>query len=623
MSKIEILAESLANQIAAGEVVERPASVVKELVENSIDARSTHIKVEIEEAGLQKIVITDNGRGIAFDEVEQAFERHATSKLYTADELFRIRTLGFRGEALPSIASVSHLTIETAQEGEKGKRLVLEGGEIVENTTSQARRGTILKVEQLFYNTPARLKHVRSLQTEISHISNFMNRFALSNPGISFEFYNDGNLVMKTVGKGDLQQAIAGVYGVNIAKKMRLIEAENFDFKVTGYTTLPEVTRANNSYITLIINGRYIRNYHLNQAVISGYGTTLMVKRSPISVINIEMDPLLLDVNVHPTKQQVRISNETELGKLIKEAIHKQMHQEVRIPSSSSGETTKEIADQQVFTFQPPKEAPPAERTPQHPPTDSTSTGTYDEVADLRENTSEKEFEVEEATKPVQRVPDDFSSLKLAEKRQAKPSEPVSKTFPELEYIGQLHGTYLLTQNQEGLFVIDQHAAQERIKYEYYKEKLAHEEATMQDLLVPIVLEFPSDEVLILSENLDKLASAGIVLESFGGKSFIIRQHPTWMIAGQEQSTIEEMIDFFLEKQDLSLGLFREATAIMMSCKRSIKANHYLNKEEAVALIEQLAMAENPYNCPHGRPVLVKITTTELEKMFKRIQDSH
>lgn len=623
MSKIEILAESLANQIAAGEVVERPASVVKELVENSIDARSTHIKVEIEEAGLQKIVITDNGRGIAFDEVEQAFERHATSKLYTADELFRIRTLGFRGEALPSIASVSHLTIETAQEGEKGKRLVLEGGEIVENTTSQARRGTILKVEQLFYNTPARLKHVRSLQTEISHISNFMNRFALSNPGISFEFYNDGNLVMKTVGKGDLQQAIAGVYGVNIAKKMRLIEAENFDFKVTGYTTLPEVTRANNSYITLIINGRYIRNYHLNQAVISGYGTTLMVKRSPISVINIEMDPLLLDVNVHPTKQQVRISNETELGKLIKEAIHKQMHQEVRIPSSSSGETTKEIADQQVFTFQAPKEAPPAERTPQHPPTDSTSTGTYDEVADLRENTSEKEFEVEEATKPVQRVPDDFSSLKLAEKRQAKPSEPVSKTFPELEYIGQLHGTYLLTQNQEGLFVIDQHAAQERIKYEYYKEKLAHEEATMQDLLVPIVLEFPSDEVLILSENLDKLASAGIVLESFGGKSFIIRQHPTWMIAGQEQSTIEEMIDFFLEKQDLSLGLFREATAIMMSCKRSIKANHYLNKEEAVALIEQLAMAENPYNCPHGRPVLVKITTTELEKMFKRIQDSH
>lgn len=623
MSKIEILAESLANQIAAGEVVERPASVVKELVENSIDARSTHIKVEIEEAGLQKIVITDNGRGIAFDEVEQAFERHATSKLYTADELFRIRTLGFRGEALPSIASVSHLTIETAQEGEKGKRLVLEGGEIVENTTSQARRGTILKVEQLFYNTPARLKHVRSLQTEISHISNFMNRFALSNPGISFEFYNDGNLVMKTVGKGDLQQAIAGVYGVNIAKKMRLIEAENFDFKVTGYTTLPEVTRANNSYITLIINGRYIRNYHLNQAVISGYGTTLMVKRSPISVINIEMDPLLLDVNVHPTKQQVRISNETELGKLIKEAIHKQMHQEVRIPSSSSGETTKEIADQQVFTFQPPKEAPPAERTPQHPPTDSTSTGTYDEVADLRENTSEKEFEVEEATKPVQRVPDDFSSLKLAEKRQAKPSETVSKTFPELEYIGQLHGTYLLTQNQEGLFVIDQHAAQERIKYEYYKEKLAHEEATMQDLLVPIVLEFPSDEVLILSENLDKLASAGIVLENFGGKSFIIRQHPTWMIAGQEQSTIEEMIDFFLEKQDLSLGLFREATAIMMSCKRSIKANHYLNKEEAVALIEQLAMAENPYNCPHGRPVLVKITTTELEKMFKRIQDSH
>ena len=332
MSEIKILSESLANQIAAGEVVERPASVVKELVENAIDAGSTRIKVEIEEAGLQKIIITDNGAGIASDDVEQAFERHATSKLYSNDELFRIRTLGFRGEALPSIASVSHLTIDTAREGEPGKHLVLEGGEIVENTSAQSRRGTTITVEQLFYNTPARLKHIASLQTELSHITNYMNRFALANPGIAFEFINEGNSIMKSVGNGDLRQAIAGVYGVNVARKMRLIEAEDFDFKVSGYTSLPELTRANNSYITLIVNGRFIRNFKLSRSITDGYGSTLMIGRYPISVIQIEMDPLLLDVNVHPTKQQIRISSENELGKLIKDAIYNTMHQEVRIP---------------------------------------------------------------------------------------------------------------------------------------------------------------------------------------------------------------------------------------------------------------------------------------------------
>ena len=639
MSEIKILSETLANQIAAGEVVERPASVIKELVENAIDAESTKIKVEIEEAGLLKIVVTDDGNGIASEDVERAFERHATSKIYTTDELFRIRTLGFRGEALPSIASVSELTIETAEDKKTGKHVYLKGGEIVENTSAQSRRGTTIKVEQLFYNTPARLKHIRSLRTEVSHIINHMNRFALSNPDISFEFINDGNQIMKTVGNGDIRQAIASVYGVNIARKMRKIETENFDFKVTGYTSLPEVTRASNSYITLIVNGRYIHNYSLNRAVIEGYGSTLMIGRHPIAVMNIEMDPLLLDVNVHPTKQQIRISNEKELGQLIKEAIYKRMHQEVRIPGSSNKENVplpkapEEKSEQLNFEFQtqnkPSTFSFPDKQKPKKQPEQAQShfgTGAREKKNWQPEAEPENRDRVNEAEVSIltHQASMEDSALELAKTAERKNyNEEKMARFPELEYIGQLHGTYLLTQNEEGLFIIDQHAAQERIKYEYYKKLLADTGSSMQDLLVPIVLEYPSDEVMVITDNLEKLADAGVKLEPFGQNSFIVREHPTWIIPGQEQETIEEMIDFFLEKKDLSIGMFREATAIMMSCKRSIKANHHLSDEEAISLIEQLPQAENPYNCPHGRPILVKMTTRDLEKMFKRIQDSH
>ena len=624
MSTIQILSETLANQIAAGEVVERPASVVKELVENAIDAGSTQIKVEIEEAGLQRIIVTDNGAGIPSNEVERAFERHATSKLYSTEDLFRIRSLGFRGEALPSIASVSEMMIDTAEEGKPGKHVHLKGGVIVESTSAASRRGTTIRIEQLFYNTPARLKHIRSLKTEISHVTNYMNRFALSHPDISFEFYNDGNQILKSVGNGDIRQAIAGVYGVSVAKKMRKIEAENFDFKVTGYSSLPELTRANNSYITLIVNGRFIRNYALNRAVISGYGSTLMVGRYPISVIKIEMDPLLLDVNVHPTKQQIRISNEEELGKLIREALHDTMYQEVRIPQSYSEvapppvRQREEKPEQTNFDF----------RSSNQPESRQEPTRQWDGMQNSPQSVNEESPQsMDEPTTPpvlTHEIEKDESALEIAEMANRRNyNKEAKQQFPELEYIGQLHGTYLLTQNEEGLYFIDQHAAQERIKYEYYKALLAEDADAMQELLVPIVLEYPSDEVMIISENLEVLADAGVSLESFGQNSFIVREHPTWILPGQEQSTIEEMIDFFLERKNLTVGMFREATAIMMSCKRSIKANHRLSDAEAIALIEQLPSCENPYNCPHGRPVLVKLTTRDLEKMFKRIQDSH
>lgn len=630
---------TLANQIAAGEVIERPASVIKELVENAIDANSTQIDVTVEEAGLKRIQVTDNGEGIPYEEVEQAFERHATSKLLSNEDLFRIRSLGFRGEALPSIASVSELTIETAEENEVGKRLSLKGGVIEERQSASSRKGTKITVENLFFNTPARLKYVKTLQTELSHISDTLNRLALAHPEISFRLTSDGTNQLKTPGNNDVRQAIAGIYGVSTAKKMKPIKKQNFDFSVSGYVSLPELTRANNNYITLIVNGRHIKNYVLNKAIINGYGSKLMVGRYPIAVVTIEMDPLLLDVNVHPTKQQIRISNENELGQLIKEAIAERMNQENRIPSAlenmNAGRKRNEQKIEQTqinFDEQPAQ----SDHTIKKEDKEKKNSFIVEEEAQVRaflDESTNKEGPQSKPVPPSQRMSDtekeenaaahhsDESPLKTADKTLKEKEE--TQAFPQLDYIGQMHGTYLFAQNEEGLTIIDQHAAQERIKYEYYREVIDQTGTASQELLVPIVLDYPSNEAMVIRENKDKLESAGINIEEFGQNSFRVRQHPTWIKAGQEESTIKEMIDFLLETKDLSIAKFREATAIMMSCKRSIKANHYLSRDEARQLLEDLRKTKNPYNCPHGRPVLVKFSTSEMEKMFKRIQDPH
>lgn len=642
-AKIQIMSSTLANQIAAGEVIERPASVVKELLENAIDAGSSRIEVFVEEAGLRSIQVIDDGEGIPSEEVVSAFERHATSKLISDEDLFRIRTLGFRGEALPSIASVSKITLESAEEGKPGAQLVIHGGEIVDQGTSSSRQGVNIKVEELFYNTPARLKYVKTLQTELAHINDTVNRLALSHPEIAFRLVSDGNTMIKTVGNGDLKQAVAGVYGVSIAKKMREIKETSFDFDVTGYVSLPEITRSNNKYITVIINGRYIKNFILNKAIVEGFGSKLMIGRYPIAVINVTLDPQLLDVNVHPTKQQIRISNEKELGQLISSAIEKRMDQEVRIPNALDNLTQRTNRSVQYPKDEQTRLTFDREDTSA---VSQTSAGESDipqqDDPDKEESDSTpqafKHFVDESASRSYEDTGQESSQTYRfpSENKADTHEEPVLKTvekvnsfngqieqFPDLEYIGQMHGTYLFAQNEEGLYIIDQHAAQERIKYEYYRDTIDQSGTELQELLIPIVVEYPSNEAITIRENKDKLAEASVFLEDFGQNSFIIRHHPTWMPAGQVEETIKEMIDFFLEKSTLTVNKFREATAIMMSCKRSIKANHHLSDEEARELLRQLRHTKNPYNCPHGRPVTVNFTTNDMEKMFKRIQDPH
>ena len=632
MNTIIELPEILANQIAAGEVIERPASVVKELLENSIDARASQIRVEIEEAGLKTIQITDNGVGIAPDQVVLALRRHATSKIKSQADLFRIRTLGFRGEALPSIASVSQVKIETATaEDTHGFYLEAKGG-VIENEEIISRPvGTKIEVRDLFYNTPARLKYIKSQQAELSHIIDVVNRLSLAHPEIAFTLVNEGRELIATAGTGNLRQAISGVYGIASAKKMVEISAEDLDFQVYGYVSLPELTRANRNYISIFINGRYIKNFLLNRAILEGYGSKLMVGRFPLAVIAIEIDPYLADVNVHPTKQEVRISKEKELMSLIQRAIETALKQQDLIPDAlenlaKSSTRAKPKLEQTTLPLKESKIYYDSIRQDFFLKNDEVA----ESIKQLEESEQVQKKNENAAIKFVQRLEgqaDNAEHPNLTKKELTKLAEQLEQeetsTFPELEYFGQMHGTYLFAQGKTGLYIIDQHAAQERVKYEYYRDKIGEVDQSAQQLLVPYLFEFPQNDAIILSQKKDILAQVGIYLEEYGSNQFILREHPIWMREDEIETGIYEICDMLLLTDQVSIKNYRAELAIMMSCKRSIKANHALDDYSARDLLVQLSYCQNPYNCPHGRPVLIHFSKSDMEKMFRRIQENH
>lgn len=642
MSKIIELPEVLANQIAAGEVVERPSSVVKELVENAIDAGSTQITVEIEESGLKKIQVTDNGQGIENDDVALSLRRHATSKIKNQADLFRIRTLGFRGEALPSIASISDLTIKTAVKGaDHGTLLVAKGGEILSQEPISTPVGTKITVEDLFFNTPARLKYMKSLQAELGHIVDVINRQSLGHPEIAFTLIDEGRELTKTAGTGDLRQAIAGIYGLNTAKKMVEISNSDLDFEVSGYISLPELTRANRNYITILINGRYIKNFLLNRAILDGYGSKLMVGRFPLAVIDIQIDPYLADVNVHPTKQEVRISKEKELMQLIREAIAESLREQDLIPDalenlakSSVRKVEKPVQtslplkqtslyyDQKRQDFFLKSDNQIAEN--QSDPASEPVNQVDNSVKSVSSSTSVKQAQRPQPEGQDGEHPDiDFSKKAQTHKLMDRLDREESSAFPELDYFGQMQGTYLFAQGQGGLYIIDQHAAQERVKYEYYREKIGEVDSSLQQLLVPYLFEFRAEDFINLQEKMPLLNQVGIYLEPYGNNTFILREHPIWMKEEEIESGVYEMCDMLLLTDQVSIKVYRAELAIMMSCKRSIKANHALDDYSARNLLVQLSQCKNPYNCPHGRPVLVNFTKSDMEKMFRRIQENH
>ncbi|HER5582987.1 TPA: DNA mismatch repair endonuclease MutL [Streptococcus pyogenes] len=651
MTNIIELPEVLANQIAAGEVVERPASVVKELVENAIDAKSSQITVEIEESGLKMIQVTDNGEGMSHEDLPLSLRRHATSKIKSQSDLFRIRTLGFRGEALPSVASISKITIKTAtKEVAHGSLLIATGGEIETLEAISTPTGTKIKVENLFYNTPARLKYMKSLQAELAHIVDVVNRLSLAHPEVAFTLISDGRQLTQTSGTGDLRQAIAGIYGLNTTKKMLAISNADLDFEVSGYVSLPELTRANRNYMTILVNGRYIKNFLLNRAILDGYGSKLMVGRFPIVVIDIQIDPYLADVNVHPTKQEVRISKERELMALISTAISESLKEQDLIPDAlenlaksstrhfSKPEQTQLPLQSRGLYYDPQKndffvkESAVSEKIPE---TDFYS-GAVDnsvkvEKVELLPHSEEVigPSSVKHASRPQNTFTEtDHPNLDL--KNRQKLSQMLTRlenegqsVFPELDYFGQMHGTYLFAQGKDGLFIIDQHAAQERVKYEYYRDKIGEVDSGLQQLLVPYLFEFSGSDFINLQEKMALLNEVGIFLEVYGHNTFILREHPIWMKEEEIASGVYEMCDMLLLTNEVSIKTYRAELAIMMSCKRSIKANHSLDDYSARNLLLQLAQCQNPYNCPHGRPVLINFSKADMEKMFRRIQENH
>ncbi|MGT2750133.1 DNA mismatch repair endonuclease MutL [Streptococcus orisasini] len=645
MSKIIELPEILANQIAAGEVIERPASVVKELVENAIDAGSSQITVEIEESGLKKIQVTDNGHGIEEDDVAMSLHRHATSKIKSQADLFRIRTLGFRGEALPSIASVSRLSIKTASETENhGIFLLANGGKVEKEEAVSTPVGTKITVEDLFFNTPARLKYMKSLQAELAHIIDVINRLSLAHPEIAFTLINDGRELTKTSGSGDLRQAIAGIYGLNTAKKMIEISNADLDFEVSGYISLPELTRANRNYITILINGRYIKNFLLNRAILDGYGSKLMVGRFPIAVIDIQIDPYLADVNVHPTKQEVRISKEKELMQLISSAIADSLREQDLIPdalenlakaSTRHNQKAEQTSlplkqsniyydkDRNDFFLKETEGTTVAEESAKFTQVDNSVKKPIDSPATSTVKYAERRAYSQDDKDHPDIVLKDKSQKRQLSKLVKDLENEEASSFPELDYFGQMHGTYLFAQGEGGLYIIDQHAAQERVKYEYYREKIGEVDSSLQQLLVPYLFEFPANDFMTLQEKMPILNEVGIYLEAYGENTFILREHPIWLQEKEIESAVYEMCDMLLLTNEVSIKKYRAELAIMMSCKRSIKANHTLDDYSARNLLNQLSQCKNPYNCPHGRPVLVNFTKSDMEKMFRRIQENH
>lgn len=626
MAKVIQLSDELSNKIAAGEVVERPASVVKELVENAIDANSTVIEIDIEEAGLSSIRVLDNGEGMETEDCKRAFRRHATSKIKDENDLFRVRTLGFRGEALPSIASVSHLEITTSIGEGAGTHLILQGGNMISEQRSSSRKGTEIIVTNLFFNTPARLKYMKTVHTELGNITDVVNRIALAHPEVSIRLRHQGKNLLQTNGNGDVRHVLAAIYGTAVAKKMIPLHVSSLDFEVKGYIALPEITRASRNYMSSVINGRYIKNFPLVKAVHEGYHTLLPIGRHPITFIEITMDPILVDVNVHPSKLEVRLSKETELHELIRDSIKEVFQKQRLIPSAQLPKKSAPAPiknEQQFMMF---GESAPERKLPEKTPEPSYSPMKLSSVVKEPAPVTEEEFHPNEAdheVPPETSVPETAAPAPVSDipapEEEAVSEEIQEERVPVMYPIGQMHGTYILAQNENGLYIIDQHAAQERIKYEYFREKVGQVEPEVQDMIVPLTFHYAANEALIIEQHQHELESVGVFLEAFGTNSYIVRCHPAWFPKGEEAELIEEIIQQVLDAKQIDIKKLREEAAIMMSCKGSIKANRHLRNDEIKALLDDLRRTADPFTCPHGRPIIIHHSTYEMEKMFKRV----
>ena len=604
MQKIKQLDDILANKIAAGEVIERPANVVKELVENSIDANSNKIDVIIEEGGLNLIQVIDNGEGMVKEDALLCFNRHATSKIKDDQDLFCIQTLGFRGEAIPSIASISNFELKTST-GEKGTTVIYQYGKFISCDESDCKKGTDIKVKKLFQNVPARLKYIRSINAEFANIQTYLERLSLSHPDISFTLINNGKIVYKTNGNGNLLEVISNIYGLNAAKNMIPVNFEDDEFTVSGFISKIDINRASKNHIVTMVNSRVVKNKITTDSINNAYRRYLVDKRFPIAIVNIEIDPFLVDVNVHPSKLEVRFSKEYKLKDLVYQGISDTLSK-VNLTYSPpvTNNRPKFVPDLQQMDFE-----------FKYDEQSNNEKIENENILDKRvyqETILENKIDTINESKKEYIVPD-----KQIVESKIEPKPKIMKK--KLLVKGQIHGSYIICEDDTGMYIVDQHAGQERINYEYYLEKYANLDLSMRDLLVPITLEYPMSEFLIIEERKQMLAKLGINLEIFGDNGYVIKQLPMWMQNIDEHVFIEDMVTQLLHDNKVDVIKLQEHAIATLSCKASLKANTHLSQEGMQNLIDNLMCCDNPYVCPHGRPTIIYYSTYEIEKLFKRV----
>ena len=594
MSKIQVMDEVLANKIAAGEVVEKCMNVVKELVENSIDAKATDIKIKLVDSGVKEIEVTDNGIGMDEEDAKMAFLRHATSKLKSLDDLFYIESLGFRGEALPSIASVSNVILKTS-DGKVGTLVKINGGKDLTVERCDLQVGTTIKVQDLFYNTPVRLKYLKNLYTELANIVDYVNKMALSYPNIKFTLINNDKVLMQTDGNGDLLKVIYEIYGVEVTKKMIPVEGENDDYYVSGYVSFPELTKSNRNSITTLVNGRVIKNNELNKTIIDCYHTYIHKDRYPIIVLNIDVDPILVDINIHQKKMDIKFSKMDTLKTLIIDIITKRLEEITLIPDAATRDVhaINEVRNQIVE-----KEELAEEK----------------EIKDKKYEEIKLDFEVQE------------EKIELEKKLDAITTEEIVDVKTDYNRIKKMYtktvlfATYIVAENDDGMYLIDQHAAAERINYEKILKSLK-EKPIIIDLLVPIKIELKKDEYILLKQHIDLLEQYGFHIEDFGFDTILVRTHPNWIIEEKAEELIRKIIDILTDKGNFDFDQFVWRMAATTACRMSVMAGDYISKEDQEWILDNIRKCENPFTCPHGRPTIITYTRYELEKMFKRQLD--
>ncbi len=644
MGKINVLSEHLSNMIAAGEVVERPSGIVKELVENSIDAQAKSIAINIRQGGIESITITDDGEGMDAEDATTAFERHATSKMKDENDLWNIHTMGFRGEALPSIASVSHVFLQT-NNGEESCEVEISYGKFMGAHPTACPLGTSIRVEHLFQRTPARFKHLKSPQYEFSLISEVVQKFALAYPEIRFTLTHDGRTVFQTKGSGNLREILMQMYDRSVAKSAIEIHGEDLDYQIHGMAVQPKYNRATKYFIFLFINRRMIRSYHLQKAVLDAYHPYMPKERFPIVVINVEMDAQLVDVNVHPSKWEIRLSKERQLEKLIYETLREALKKEIEFVSIERKKEKPKVEVQSLsFTYpenqeleQLTKEVNESFSSYDPQPKMETQTVALPELNEQKEKSvlkkedpvilepkrvdpPEQNIILEKETKPIMK---EESVQQLDKEQPVRKEEKESvltarEHLPKLEVIGQFHKSYILAQGEDGLYIIDQHAAQERYHYEQIRCAILSGNIDTQQLLIPLQIETSMYAVSRLDELNECLSQLGIHFDSFGERTLICRSLPLWMKQVDETAFLVDMIDLWQQDQQINIVSLREHAIATMACHSSIRFNRSLTLEEMKKVLYDLDQCEQPFHCPHGRPTIICMKDEQLRKEFER-----